>query len=611
MDGVEKNIQLAKETKVLEGLVKLSKASSQEIQRLQALKLAWSSKQRADAIRVHWGKDYDVECGALLEFSHMSIPFTPRPSKKKTRRAVYITIQCGASLIESELFVITNDSIEVRFPDKLKLDNVAPNFVVFVQVWGLNLPVKEKMKHLRYDAGFESWGQCQLRQDDTTDGKLKQRRLRLTTRAPPTLTGHIELKVMGAVPCFCEVIHEGFLNLWTETNGPEWRMLWVQLKNGKLRGSRDPAGRGAHVFQIELSSDLKIQESTRRRPNSFQLRDFNGRTILAAGSKDDMGEWMRTIRRHKEHLKRWGRFGGDGSVGDDDDDGVNTGNPWERLFEGSSTEIKVLSKNKKRRSRSVDNLKTPQKHVPVRVERIRRNSGETPPKAKASSKPDWMTSANRALPLISPVARYDPPTICLDKDESLAEDDLNNGPGMDETINDVLDKLDRVDLREERKPRRDTNIFHREILENTKKQALRKHHSPASGAKPVPLRTSTQMGDEGGIRKKFQPQVPTIEMYSPPQYVRSKVKICSPKQTYVQSHAIQSHQSILGEASPRTPNAKTFHLNRNQYVENIVSDIMADRYEEDDEDENWPPNQLTQHKRKKSVLPKFDHLETY
>ena len=35
MDGVEKNIQLAKETKVLEGLVKLSKASSQEIQRLQ------------------------------------------------------------------------------------------------------------------------------------------------------------------------------------------------------------------------------------------------------------------------------------------------------------------------------------------------------------------------------------------------------------------------------------------------------------------------------------------------------------------------------------------------------------------------------------------------
>ena len=144
-----------------------------------------------------------------------------------------------------------------------------------------------------------------------------------------------------------------------------------------------------------------------------------------------------------------------------------------------------------------------------------------------------MTAENRALPLISPVARYDPPTICLDKDESLAEDDLNNGPGMDETINDVLDKLDIGD----RKPRRDTNVFHREILvgavsklyicleskgkisssfkftgelpilliyiltsalifdnikENTKKQAARKHYKSPS-KKPLPLRTSTQV----------------------------------------------------------------------------------------------------------------------
>ena len=57
---------------------------------------------------------------------------------------------------------------------------------------------------------------------------------------------------------------------------------------------------------------------------------------------------------------------------------------------------------------------------------------------------------------------------------------------------------------------------------------------------------------------------------------------------------------------------QTPQYNRIGYVENIVSDILADRFEEDDdEDENWPPNQLTQHKRKKSVLPKFDHLETY
>ena len=150
-------------------------------------------------------------------------------------------------------------------------------------------------------------------------------------------------------------------------------MLWVQLKNGKLRGSRDPAGRGLNVFQIELTSGLKIQESTRRRPNSFQLRDFNGRTILSAASKEEMSEWMRTIRKHKEYLKRWGRFG---DIEDDQNESDNrviadTQNPWARLFEGNSVEVKVLTtKNKKRRSRSVDNMKTPQKETPVRrVER--------------------------------------------------------------------------------------------------------------------------------------------------------------------------------------------------------------------------------------------------
>ena len=151
-------------------------------------------------------------------------------------------------------------------------------------------------------------------------------------------------------------------------------MLWVQLKNGKLRGSRDPAGRGPNVFQIELTSGLKIQESTRRRPNSFQLRDFNGRTILSASSKEEMSEWMRTIRKHKEYLKRWGRFAETDQDDQDESDNRIIGDvqtPWARLFECNSVEVKVLTtKNKKRRSRSVDNMKTPQKETPIRrVER--------------------------------------------------------------------------------------------------------------------------------------------------------------------------------------------------------------------------------------------------
>ena len=62
---------------------------------------------------------------------------------------------------KSELFVIDNDSVEVRFPDRLKFSNCAPGFVATIHVWGLDLPEKEKMKHLRYDAGFEIWASCQ------------------------------------------------------------------------------------------------------------------------------------------------------------------------------------------------------------------------------------------------------------------------------------------------------------------------------------------------------------------------------------------------------------------------------------------------------------------
>ena len=104
------------------------------------------------------------------------------------------------------------------------------------------------------------------------------------------------------------------------------------------------------------------------------------------------------------------------------------------------------------------------------------------------------------------------------------------------------------------------------IKENTKKQAASKHHKSPS-KKPLPLRTSTQvcefqkknylsvlikMGDHIGIRKKLQPQLPDIEMYSPPQYaVKTKKQHASPMHANFQSHGLQSHESILGEASPK------------------------------------------------------------
>ena len=40
-------------------------------------------------------------------------------------------------------------------------------------------------------------------------------------------------------------------------------------------------------------------------------------------------------------------------------------------------------------------------------------------------------------------------------------------------------------------------------------------------------------------------------------------------------------------------------------VEEIVNDVLQDRFEH--EEENHPPHR----NKKKSILPKFDHLETY
>ena len=139
-------------------------------------------------------------------------------------------------------------------------------------------------------------------------GKLQNRSLQIGQRAPriPKLFGTIEMKLSGAIPVFCDIIKEGFLNMWTEEDGPQWKMLWVILKNGRLRGGKDPRFTSKTAnFQIEITNGLKISESTRKRPNSFQLRDFSGRTILAASSKDEMTEWIKTIRKHKEYLKRF------------------------------------------------------------------------------------------------------------------------------------------------------------------------------------------------------------------------------------------------------------------------------------------------------------------
>ena len=260
-------------------------------------------------MRRNWGRDEDTECGAVLEIGQLMIPWVATDNKKKSkssaRKAIYLVMKIGSVVKDTECFVLHNNTPTVRFLDTIMFENVAPGFICTIEIYGMDLGEKEKIKHLRYDAAFTLWGKVQLRQEDMT-GKLQNRSIALAQKAPRgyQMFGTIEMKLSGAIPAFCEIIREGFLHMWTEHDGPDWKHMWVILKNGKLKGGKDPRFGKNSVFEIEITNGLKISESTRKRPNSFQLRDYNGRTILAAHSKDEMQDWIKTIRKHKDSLKR-------------------------------------------------------------------------------------------------------------------------------------------------------------------------------------------------------------------------------------------------------------------------------------------------------------------
>ena len=72
-----------------------------------------------------------------------------------------------------------------------------------------------------------------------------------------------------------------------------------------------------------------------------------------------------------------------------------------------------------------------------------------------------MIEQNRVVPFLNPIPSYDPPTIVISSEES-----------ADETINDVLDRLDESEIAAEpvarqsgnsRGKRRDTEFMHNEV----------------------------------------------------------------------------------------------------------------------------------------------------
>ena len=342
-----------------------------------------------------------------------------------------------------------------------------------VDLYGMELPEKEK-KGLSPESKFVHWARCKLSGRDATN-KTSWVTLTVLPNAPkyPSFTGKITLRLATAVPALCQVFKEGYLNLWNEGVDNSWKFIFVRLKNGKLRGFDPTKGdkKCNDLVQIDVTSHLKLSESSRKRQFSFQLRDFDGRTVFAATSKEDMLAWMEAIRVHRRHLKLWGKIEETGveEASNEPDSIPDTNAPWSAFFSGQ-TKVTVIktgkrvgsgqaaispavgaSRGSRRRSKSVDLGHTPIKRVSRSPERrIRRNSGskcETP--TKASTQRDWMNSANRLLPNVQMMPRYDPPTILVGPNEEMEN--------HEETINDVLDKISPISSPvSERKPRRDT-----------------------------------------------------------------------------------------------------------------------------------------------------------
>jgi len=74
------------------------------------------------------------------------VPFLPADKKKKDfRRAGYIVARIGSTVKDTELFTFGREVTELRIPTKMKFSNIGPDFTLFVDFYGMELTVKEKL----------------------------------------------------------------------------------------------------------------------------------------------------------------------------------------------------------------------------------------------------------------------------------------------------------------------------------------------------------------------------------------------------------------------------------------------------------------------------------
>ena len=102
---------------------------------------------------------------------------------------------------ENFFYLITSNNI---------LKKIGPDFTLFVEFYGMELAVKEKLASVTPNAKFTLWATGELSMKDMTD-RAQSHVLQETANAPkiPRIFGTFDCRLAGSIPVFDDVVHEG------------------------------------------------------------------------------------------------------------------------------------------------------------------------------------------------------------------------------------------------------------------------------------------------------------------------------------------------------------------------------------------------------------------
>lgn len=525
----DQEVAFERERRVSEALLKLSKNSTRESQRLQAIKTSWTSKLRGNAIRNHWNKSVDTECGADLIIEDICVPFIPQDKKKKSnyRRACFFVAKIGSMVQDTELFTFGRDVTELKIPTKLQFKNVSPDFTLQLTFYGMDLNLKEKLSSVSPTAKFVKWASTKLSRKDLT-GRVQTHILETTDAAPkvPRIYGTIDCRTTSRISVFDEIIHEGFVHLWRE-GAATWQLVWASIKDGLLKFQVDPRSKSEVVFVMQFTGDMIIKKALKRRPNSLSIKNSRADIVIACQDGEDLMEWMLSSTKHQQHLYKWDRLGIEDVAVDIDDRPLSP--QFSSKFIGGGAD----AKKNKRRSRSADVPTTPKRPATAMESRRRMSQKSAFGSRKRSSsiespKKNPLATSMPSRPFVTPQFNgIDRPMTFEDLDSPSSLVTLlridSEGDSDDNTLNDGEDLAQAYDIGDT------TDSFFRKVddtiqLVPTRNDILvpTRNDIPAAAhlgetehgiSRATPLRTSTKITDPN-LRYKYQPS-PLEESLSP------------------------------------------------------------------------------------------------